>query len=511
MSQDGSMRCAIYLLFFVSGLTIGASNKSPNIILFLVDDMGLMDTSVPLIVDGEGELKRHPLNEWYRTPNIERLAENGIRFSAFYAHTVCSPTRISIMTGQNAARHRTTQFISPDRRNTGEFGPEDWNWEGLVPSSVTLPHLLKGAGYRTIHVGKAHFAPVGYVGEDPSKLGFDVNVAGCSYGQPGSYFGSDGYGNLNPKRINRAVPGLEKYHRTDTFLTETLTLEAKAEIDTAIERNEPFFLYMSHYAVHSPFQSDPRFASVFKDPEKGKNGEAFATLVAGIDKSLGDLMDHIEDREVAEDTLILFMGDNGSASPFGKGDEIRSSAPLRGKKATRWEGGTRVPFIASWGAPQANHPVQGNLAIQRGGIQNRMGICYDVFPTLLELAGAKAPASHVVDGRSLKALLAGKSDRSRKEVFLSHFPHPHTNSYFTSYREEDWKLIYRYLLNGEDESERYALFNLKSDPSESNDLSRARPGRVRQLFDSMVEDLQEMDALYPRINGIEQRPIRPSQ
>lgn len=480
--------------------------SKPNIIFFLVDDMGLMDTSVPMLTDDRGNPRRHSLNEWYRTPHIERLAEIGIRFSNFYAHTVCSPTRISLMTGQNAARHRTTQFISPHGRNSGESDPEDWNWEGLTAESVVLPRLLGKAGYRTIHVGKAHFAPTGYEGEDPSVLGFDVNVAGCSYGQPGSYFGEDGYGNLNPKRQNRAVPGLEKYHKTDTFLTEALTLEAKAEIDRSIEMEKPFYLHMAHYAVHSPFQSDPRFAANYTDPKKGKSGEAYATLVAGVDKSLGDLMDHLKARKIAENTLILFMGDNGSASPIGKGDEISSSAPLRGKKATRWEGGTRVPFIAAWGEPRANHPIQRKMPIMEGGVQPRMGICYDVFPTLLKLGGAKIPAGHIVDGRHLEKLFTGKMDTSRKEVFLSHFPHPHENDYFTTFREGNWKLIYRYFPESEKAEDRYALYHLKFDPSESNNLSRQHPNRVKKLTKAMIQSLEEMDALYPMVDGKEQMP-----
>ena len=127
----------------------GAQDK-PNIVVFLVDDMGLMDTSVPMLTDADGTPKRYPLNDWYRTPNMERLAERGIRFSNFYAHGVCSPTRTSIMTGQNAARHRTTNWINPEHNNRGTFGPPDWNWKGLTRDDITLPRLLQKEGYRTM-------------------------------------------------------------------------------------------------------------------------------------------------------------------------------------------------------------------------------------------------------------------------------------------------------------------------------------------------------------------------
>ena len=170
--------------------------EQPNVVLFLVDDMGPMDTSVAFMTDGHGNAKRFPLNDYYRTPAMDRLAKNGIRFSTFYAMSVCSPTRTSIITGQNAARHRVTQWIRSEENNRGEFGPPDWRWVGFQDADVTLPGVLSSAGYRTIFVGKAHFGPLGEPSEWPTNLGFQVNVAGCSWGQPGSYYGEDGYGNI---------------------------------------------------------------------------------------------------------------------------------------------------------------------------------------------------------------------------------------------------------------------------------------------------------------------------
>lgn len=499
-------RLCLLLVWFPLGWAV-AEPPPPNIVFFLIDDMGPMDTSVPFLADESGEVQRQPLNNWYRTPQMERLAQQGIRFTSFYAHTVCSPTRASIMTGQNSARHRTTQFISPRFRNTGEFGPEAWNWEGLTPEHVTLPGLLREAGYRTIHIGKAHFGPPDHVGEDPAQLGFDVNVGGGAMGQPGSYWGKDGYGNLNPKRQTWAVPGMEKYYGSDTFLTEALTLEAKAEVDRALEADMPFYLYMSHYAVHTPFQADPRFAADYEGADHDARSQAYATLIAGIDKSLGDLMDHLTARGIAENTLIVFMGDNGSDAPIGEADNIGSSAPLRGKKASRWEGGSRVPFIAAWAAPRDDHPAQRNLPIAVGGVQTQVGLCYDVFPTFLELAGAEIPRDHPVDGQNLKPLLTGVPDASRPEVFLSHFPHEHRSSYFTTYREGDWKLVYQYFPPSEDA--RYALYDLSQDVSESVDLSGEQPDRLHALTGAMIQALDEMDALYPVVAGESQRPRLP--
>ena len=153
-----------------------AAAKAPNIVVFLVDDMGVMDTSVPFLTDG-GKPKRYPLNEYYRTPSMERLASQGIRFNNFYAMSVCSPTRISIMTGQNAARHGATNWINPRSNNGGPLGPPDWNWRGLNSKDLTLPGLLREAGYETIHVGKGHFGPDDTEGAEPLNLGFNINVA----------------------------------------------------------------------------------------------------------------------------------------------------------------------------------------------------------------------------------------------------------------------------------------------------------------------------------------------
>jgi arylsulfatase A-like enzyme len=302
------------------GFSADGDKESPNIVLMLVDDMGVMDTSVPFMTDAEGKPKRYPLNDYYRTPNMERLAKRGIRFNDFCAMSVCSPTRISIMTGQNAARHRTTNWINPNNDNSGPNGPTDWNWQGLNSQSVTLPKLLQANDYRTIHVGKGHFGPRDSVGADPTNLGFDVNVGGASIGAPASYYGEQNFGNEGgavKKHSPAAVPGLEQYHGSEDFLTEALTREAKKHVDNAVKAGKPFFLYFPQYAVHAPFNSDPRFADHYRDAGKSPQAQAFATLIEGMDKSLGDLMDHLDELGVAENTLIVFLGDNGSDAPLG--------------------------------------------------------------------------------------------------------------------------------------------------------------------------------------------------
>ena len=482
-----------------------SATEKPNVILFLVDDMGLMDTSVPMLADKEGKPERHPLNDWYRTPNMERLAKQGIRFSQFYAQSVCSPTRASIMTGQNSARHRVTQFISPESKNAG---PKDWKWEGLTSKDTTLPSVLRSNGYHTIFAGKAHFAPIGHEGEDPTQLGFDINIAGCSFGAPGSYFGEDGYGNLNPKRKRRAVPGLEKYHKTDTFLSEAITLEAKEALTRSVKMDKPFFLYMSHYAVHSPFQSDPRFIKNYENSKKPRSAQSFATLIEGIDKSLGDLMDHVADQGVAENTLILFVGDNGSDGPLGDTYGYFSSAPLRGKKGTCYEGGMRVPFIASWAKAGKANPFK----IARNHLHHeQIGTVMDLYSTIVDVSKSSSPAKHTVDGVSLLPQLAGKTNRERPDHFMCHFPHSHRSSYFTSFRKGDWKLIYRYLTNeGKRKSKKplpkYELYNLKNDPYETKNLAHGNSQKTNEMIRLMSRQLEKEKALFPVKDDREARP-----
>lgn len=510
------IRLASALPFLSAAILCGGADRAsaapepvrPNVVIFLVDDMGVMDTSVPFLTDESGKPKKYPLNEWYRTPAMERLAARGVRFNNFCAMSVCSPTRISIMTGQNAARHRATNWINPDKDNAGPQGPPDWNWKGLKKGDVTLPGMLRGAGYRTIHIGKAHFGPRAFEGAEPLNLGFDVNVAGCSIGAPGSYYGEKNYGGIG-KRTQAAVPGLEKYHGTQTFLSEALTIEAKARVDEAVKDGKPFFLYFAHYAVHSPFESDPRFADRYTASDKPANAQAFATLIEGMDKSLGDLLDHLEARGLAENTLVLFLGDNGSDAPLGHEHAVACAAPLRGKKGSHYEGGMRVPFIAAWAKSDASNPNQKRLPVAVGAIQAQQAAVYDLLPTVLGLADIAPPAGHALDGSRLDTLLAGKKDAARAEEFLMHYPHaPHRSTYFTSYRKGEWKVIYHYLPSAASENSHYQLYHLAKDPFEQSNLAASEPAKLREMMQGLIAGLEKQGAVYP-VDTDTSSPLKP--
>ncbi len=490
------------VVFFHASQTSAADQ--PNIMVFLVDDMGVMDTSLPFLTDKEGKPKAYPLNKFYRTPSMERLAKQGIRFNQFYAMSVCSPTRVSIMTGQNAARHRTTNWINENQNNAGPNGAQDWNWQGLKKGDVTLPGTLHKKGYRTIHVGKGHFGPWEHDGAEPLNLGFDVNIGGSSFGAPGSYYGEKNYG-ASTKRRGHAVPHLEKYHGSDTFLTEALTLETKKAVAETVKSGQPFYLYFSHYAVHAPFDSDPRFAAHYKDSGKSKQAQAFATLIEGMDKSLGDMMDQFDELGIAENTLIFFLGDNGSDAPLGDQHAVACAAPLRGKKGAHYEGGMRVPFIAAWGKRNSENVFQQKLPIPAGKIQSQVASVPDLFPTILDFTAIPFPQGHAVDGFPLQTLLSGKKDPSRPEQFLMHYPHgKHRSNYFTTWRDGDWKVIYHTLPekpttggNIQFDGGNYELFNLAEDPFESTNLAKSKPKELQRLMKGLVGSLKEHKALYP--------------
>lgn len=325
----------------------GASS-SPNIVLFFVDDMGWQDTSVPFWT------QRTAYNDIYQTPNMERLAQEGMKFTQAYATAVCSPTRVSLMTGMNAARHRVTNWtlykdrLQPMETNHKTLEFPEWNVNGLSPvagidkavHATPLPQLLKEAGYYTIHAGKAHFGAIGTPGADPLNLGFEVNIGGHAAGAPGSYLGSENFGNGLEKKKVWAVPGLEKYHGKDIFLTEAITQEAKLAMDAALEKKKPFFLYMAHYAVHTPIMADKRFVQKYYDKGLDSTEAKYASLVEGMDKSLGDVMDYLDDKKISDNTIILFMSDNGGLSAVARGGERHiHNKPLSSGKGSAMKGG----------------------------------------------------------------------------------------------------------------------------------------------------------------------------
>jgi arylsulfatase A-like enzyme len=262
--------------------------------------------------------------------------------------------------------------------------------------------------------------------------------------------------------------------------------------------------------VHAPFNSDPRFAGHYKSSGKSPRAQAFATLIEGMDKSLGDILDHIDKLGVAENTLILFLGDNGSDAPLGHQHAVACAAPLRGKKGAHYEGGMRVPFIAAWAKANGENPYQKRLPIAVNAIQSQQASVTDLFPSILGLIDERSPKNHPVDGARLDTLLTGKPDKTREESFLMHYPHsPHRSSYFTSYREGDWKVIYHYFPSKESENSHYQLYNLAKDPFESKNIAASSPAQLRRMMQGLIASLKKHKALYPVDKKTGKKPVTP--
>jgi arylsulfatase A-like enzyme len=406
------------------------------------------------------------------------------------------------MTGLSAARHRVTNWTlrkdtSTDARHPTLDFPA-WNVNGLSPvpgiprtvHAVALPALLKRAGYRTIHVGKAHFGAIGTPGADPTNLGFDVNIAGHAAGAPGSYLGTQNFGAAfqNAERA-WAVPGLEQYHGKDVFLTEVLTIEANKAVNRAVADGKPFFLYMAHYAVHVPYAPDRRFYAKYREAGLDHTEAMYAALVEGMDKSLGDILANIERLGLTQNTIVMFMSDNGGLSAHARsGQPHTHNRPLSSGKGSAHEGGIRVPMIVKW--PGVTRP---------DSRCDRYVIVEDFFPTILQMAGVAGyqQVGGVIDGVSFVRLLEQAPGYPNDRPLFWHYPNcwgptgPGIGPSSTI-RQGDWKLIYYHA------DQRYELFNLATDLSERDNRAAKEPGIRGRLAAELGQFLGSVGAQMPR-------------
>ncbi|WP_291906796.1 sulfatase [Chitinophaga sp. CB10] len=501
-----------YFATILLGLTICSAGaqaqqrQSPNIILFLVDDMGWMDNSVPF------SGAKLTLNQRYRTPNMERLAAQGVLFSNAYATPVCTPSRVSLMTGMNAAHHGVTNWTSPVKnKNTDApdslFSPAPWNVNGLSPRqgdsatvyAATYPQLLKAAGYYTIHVGKGHWGPMGMPGANPLNLGFEVNISGHAAGHPQSYLSEEHYGNLPGKNSVQSVPDLEEYYDSGDFLTEALTKEAIKAMATPIARRQPFYLNLAHYAVHDPITADPRFYQQYKDAGLNAAEAKYASMIEGMDKSLGDIMDYLERQHVAGNTIIIFMSDNGglSLNPPRGGAAHSQNLPLKAGKGSVYEGGIREPMLVKW--PAVTKP---------GAVCSQPLIIEDFFPTILEMAGVKKyNTPQEVDGKSFVPLLRNPAQDQPERALVWHYPDkwipkggPGIN-YHSAIRKGRWKLVYNMRTGAKE------LYDLATDIGEVNNLAAKQPAKVDELAKLLSDQLRRWKAPMPVITATGE-PVR---
>ncbi len=473
----------------------GADAVKPNIVFVLVDDMGWSDTSVPFDFDEKGQERSAPGNKIFKTPAIQQLANQGVRFTNAYAASVCSPSRTAIMSGCNPARTHITNWTNPDRpsdtsgRSIKSMKAPQWKIEGLNETKDTLAKMFKKEGYRTIFVGKAHFGPTSEAQAQPSQLGFDVSIAGSGAGHPGSYYGKDNYAEM-PRRNNvalklgpRDIPNMDPYYGSDVFLTDALTNKVTASMDESVKQGKPFFAYFSHYAVHSPLMMDPQFEKDYPDIQGGM--KKYATLMSGVDKSVGQIFKKLDELGVAENTLIVFASDNGGTAPT-----QRPCAPLRAKKGTPYEGGLRTPLMIAWAKPDPTNKWQKKYPIKPGSHQDNIVALMDLYATFGSMIGSKSiPKS--IDSQDFSGLLTQTGKTSRPQTYFLNFPHEHEDAYYIVYREGDWKVIYRF------HTKKWELYNLKEDLGEHNDLSTKELKKLKSMANGLVREFDRHGSQAP--------------
>ncbi len=457
----------------LSTCALFSKKKKLNFILIDIDDLGWRDLNC------YG-------SEYYETPNVDRLAAQGMRFTDAYAScAVCSPTRASIMTGRYPARIGVTDWIHHlDKKGKDAFekkeNPVDFvggkkrrllcppNPYWMELDEVTIAEVLQSAGYTTCHIGKWH---LGYEPWFPDKQGFDINIGGGEIGQPPTYF--DPY-YLNERRPS--IPALTTRKRGE-YLTDR-------ESDECVEflknhRNKPFFLHMCHYAVHTPLQAKKELIEKYEAKKKtNQTNAAYAAMIESMDRAVGKMMGVLDELELSERTVIIFTSDNG-----GLQDYATDNAPLRAGKGYPYEGGIRVPLIVRWpGVVQAG--VECDVPVSS----------VDFFPTLCEISGLDIPADRVIDGLSLVPLWKQEGPLRRESIFW-HFPHYRGDVVpYSIIRKGDWKLIKRY------EGKPFELFYVKEDLREEDELSELLPVKVKELDADLSAWIKDTGAKLPRKN-----------
>jgi arylsulfatase A len=438
-----SVLTCLAALLLVAG---AAAADKPNVVFILIDDLGRNDLGC------YG-------STFYRTPNLDRLARDGVKFTdAYAACPVCSPTRAAILTGKYPARLHLTDWLPgrPDRPDQRLLRPA--LRQQLPLEELTLAEALKAAGYATGHVGKWHLGGAGF---EPQRQGFDVNVAGDQAGSPRSYFAP-----FKDKQ-GRFMPGLEQAP-DDEYLPDRLTAEAERFLER--HRDRPFFLYLAHYAVHIPLRAKPDY--VAKYPAGGRpgtqNNPIYAAMVESIDESAGRILKKLDELKLTERTVIVFTSDNGGlCTAEGPNTPATINTPLREGKGYLYEGGIRVPLLVKWPG-----------GIRPGSVYAVPVSSIDFFPTILEMCGVRSEAA--VDGVSLVPLLRGNEALPRDALFW-HYPHYSNQGGKpgAAVRAGDWKLIEFY------EHGRRELYNLRADLSESRNLAEEQPDTVRQLAERL--------------------------
>jgi arylsulfatase A-like enzyme len=500
-------RYSLLALLVMSAATATAADR-PNVVLFMVDDMGWMDC------EPYG-------SQYYETPNMTRLSRQAMRFTDAYALPLCSPTRATILSGQYSARHGVTsasghrpalpegasrypakapptkQFIYPLSKNY------------LDPEIVTLAEVLRKAGYRTGHFGKWHLgiAPQ----HRPDKHGFQTTWFCVPDPGPPSYFSPYGvHADGQPKgqhKVGNITDGPE-----GEYITDRLTDEALAFIDA--HQDEPFFLNLWQYGVHGPWGHKEQYTAEFakkSDPRGEQHNPIMASMLKSVDESLGRVLDKLDELDLTENTVFIFYSDNGGNThsntfddpklaglppnhpkqafvrdwrKWAGGEPPTNNAPLREGKGRIYEGGQRVPLMVRWPG-----------RIEPGSTTDAVVGPIDFYPTILDALKVERPTDNILDGVSILPVLEGRGEL-RREALFTWFPHLVPA---VSVRSGDWKLIHRWEPHRDYPAVR-ELYNLKTDIGETNNLAAEMPDEVARL-DALIDDfIMDTGALVPKPN-----------
>lgn len=437
-----------------------AAARPWNFIVILVDDWGATDLGC------YG-------SRFYETPNIDRLAAEGMRFTqAYSACTVCSPSRAAIMTGKYPARLHVTDWIAGHQYPWAKLKPPAWT-QHLELSEVTLAEALRPKGYASASIGKWHLGGPEFY---PEHQGFDRNVAGTFRGSPPRYF--------SPYGIETLKDGPAGEYLTTRECSEALGFMEE-------RRGDAFFVYLPHHAVHAPLQAPQDLVEKYE--RKAKGGEAqgkpvYAAMVEGVDRSVGRILDKLHEWRIEDRTIVILTSDNGGLV------NSTTNLGLRAGKGSAYEGGVRVPFIVRW--PGVVRPAS-TCAVPVMGI--------DIHPTVREIAGS-GPGK--VDGVSLLPLLRG-GGRLKRDTLYWHYPHYHPGGAtpYSAIRAGDLRLVEF------QEDSRVELYDLKEDPVESHDLAGAMPDKARELRTRLERWRREVGAqmAVPNPNYDAARPMERAQ
>ncbi len=464
-------------IFLLGLLTVAgyAAETSPpkNVILIVADDLGWADLGC------YG-------SDLHETPNIDRLASEGVRFTdAYAASPVCTPTRASFMTGKHPARLNMTIWREAALERGRRLLLEPICRDSLPLKEITLAEVFRDARYETVHIGKWH---LGRAESYPQAHGFKINIGGTLWGAPQTFF----YPYNGDRYFSdwRYVPDLEPGSDGD-YLTDSLTDQALKVIDRNIAKKKSFFLNLWYHTVHTPIEGKPDLVAYYEKKISTQSTQQknphYAAMVHSLDENVGRILTRLKTLGIEKDTVLIFTSDNGgfaNTCKLHKGLQVADNSPLRSGKGSCWEGGIRVPLIVRTpGGAKAK-------------VFTQPVISCDLYPTLLSLAGLEGRANNAIDGVDLSSFIKDPSLSQQRDTLFFHYPHYYpTTTPVSAVRRGKWKLLEFF------EPERpVELYNLSTDLGETRNLAQSNPAKRDELLQALVDWRKSVGAKLPEVN-----------